>query len=180
MRSFSSVGDVIENVLTGLEMGSRTREYLALILWPDIVGEQVARITAVESVRNGVLHVDVDSAVWAQELQYYKPDMLTKVNNYVGGGAIHDILFHVRTRPRKGAARGRSPARPKRGQPVDIQLTLDECREIEETAHQVSDPELREALTGTMASYRRMERWMVIEGWKRCVRCQALYRRRRG
>ncbi|HET6382676.1 MAG TPA: DUF721 domain-containing protein [Armatimonadota bacterium] len=181
-RSFETLGYVLESVLTGLEMGSRTREYLALILWADIVGEQVARITAVRSVRNGVLQVDVESSAWAQELQFYKPDMIGKINKYVGANAISDIHFRVgsivKAKPKKGLER--QIVRRRRGRTPDIQLTLDECREIEETASKVSEPDLREALSSTMANYRRLERWMEQEGWKRCAQCHALFRRRRG
>ena len=143
------------------------------------MGEQVARITSVRSVRGGVLYVDVESPVWAQEMQYYKPDLLAKINKHIGSDAIRDIHFSVRaikrTIKQKPVAR-----RAGRNQTPDIQLTLDECREIEEAASHVCDEELRGALKSTMSSYRRLERWMEIQGWRRCPACKALHNRERG
>ncbi|MDQ2733354.1 MAG: DUF721 domain-containing protein, partial [Armatimonadota bacterium] len=113
-REMDAVGGVLESVLTGLEMGARTREYLALIMWPDIVGEQVARITAVQSVRNGVLHVDVETAAWAQELQFYKPDMMAKINRYIGSDAVKDVHFRVRSTLRRPLSRTGKPSTPRK------------------------------------------------------------------
>jgi predicted nucleic acid-binding Zn ribbon protein len=180
MRDFNALGNVLEKVLTGLELGSRTREFLALIMWPEIVGESIARITSVQAVRNGVLQVDVESPVWAQELQFYKPDMISRINAQVGPGAIQDIHFRVRALKRKPVAAVQAPGRPRRGTQGDVQLTFDDCREIQEIGQRVSDPDLQDALKGTMASYRRLQHWMEARGWQRCGTCQALYQRKRG
>jgi predicted nucleic acid-binding Zn ribbon protein len=184
MRAFDTLGYVLESVLTGLEMTARTREHLALILWPDIVGEKIAGMTAVQSVRSGVLYVDVEASAWAQELQMYRADLTSRVNAYLGAGSIRDIQFRTRTalKPRAPVGRSsRTSTRAARGvKTPDIQLSLDECREIADTARKVQEPELREALSSTMASYRRLERWMLLQGWRRCARCQALFNRPRG
>ena len=167
--------------MTGLEMGARTKEYLALILWSEIVGEQVARITAVQSVRDGVLYVDVESSVWAQELHFYVPDLISRLNSHVGPNVIRDIHFRIKATLKRDKSSGRPASpRPSKKTTPDIQLTLQECHEIREIALRVTDPELRDALSSTITSYRRLERHLEAQGWKRCAQCHALHKRKRG
>ena len=48
--------------------------------WPDLVGPQIARVTAPQTVtKDGTLFVGVASAAWMQELQLMTPTVLARL-----------------------------------------------------------------------------------------------------
>ena len=49
--------------------------------WADLVGPQIAKVTAAESVTpEGVLRVRVATAAWASELQLMTPQIMARIN----------------------------------------------------------------------------------------------------
>ncbi len=49
--------------------------------WPELVGPQIAQVTAPESVsQDGLLKVRVKTAAWAAELSLMTPQILARVN----------------------------------------------------------------------------------------------------
>ena len=69
------------------------RPHLAKVHWEGVVGPQVAGVTQVEFVRDGVLFVRVKNSVWANELTLLKEDMLRRLNSKLGGRILTDIHF---------------------------------------------------------------------------------------
>ena len=69
------------------------RPHLAKVHWEGVVGPQVAGVTQVEAVRDGVLFVRVKNSVWANELTLLKEDMLRRLNSKLGGRILTDIHF---------------------------------------------------------------------------------------
>ena len=64
-------------------------------IWPDVVGEQVARHTVVRGVSKGKLLVDVDSSVWATQLQMMGDQLRDGVNEGLGRRLVSSISFRV-------------------------------------------------------------------------------------
>ena len=61
--------------------------------WNDVVGPKLAAKTEALSVRDGVLTVAVPDAVWRQELQLQKQQLIAKLNDAVEEKVIRDIFF---------------------------------------------------------------------------------------
>ena len=59
--------------------------------WPAAVGEVVAREAQPVAERAGVVTVSCRSAVWAQELDLLAPDLMERLNQAVGGGAVRAL-----------------------------------------------------------------------------------------
>ena len=93
MKVPGKIGSSIESVLEQLGILGRIKQYKILELWPEIVGEQIARASAVESIRNGKLFVKVKHPVWRNELQFLKAEIIRKVNDRMGSEFIKDIIF---------------------------------------------------------------------------------------
>jgi predicted nucleic acid-binding Zn ribbon protein len=92
-----------------------------------------------------VLHVNVSSSVWVQQLQFLRDTMLEKINANLSGRKIKDIRFKI----------GPLPAAPPQH---DAAAPLPELDDNEKLATQaesarISDPELREAFQDFMAAY---------------------------
>jgi predicted nucleic acid-binding Zn ribbon protein len=64
-----------------------------LALWPEIVGEQLARVTRVKGLDDDALFVEVRSSAWLMELSMMKDDFLERVNARLGEDALERIVF---------------------------------------------------------------------------------------
>jgi len=88
-----SLGDVLQELLHQYGLAQRVKEFEAMNLWPEVVGEQVAKVSAARDVRDGCLYVEVTNSVWRNELYYMKPEIIAKINRKIGQNLIHDILL---------------------------------------------------------------------------------------
>ena len=59
----------------------------------DIAGDAIARHIQVMGIRNKVLYVACDDAVWAQEIRMMMPKIVQTVNNYAGQALIKELHF---------------------------------------------------------------------------------------
>lgn len=86
-----SIGDAISLFLreTGLE--KEVLEQRVVRLWPEIMGETVARLTRSVEVKDGMLYVRVNSPALKAQLFECRFELVKKVNEAVGGNAIHDV-----------------------------------------------------------------------------------------
>jgi predicted nucleic acid-binding Zn ribbon protein len=87
------ISTALESTLKELGIAHTLARYDVLTLWPDIVGEQIARVTKPERVDNGVLFVSVTTAAWRNELSMKRPAILKKISARVGKGAVKDVRF---------------------------------------------------------------------------------------
>jgi predicted nucleic acid-binding Zn ribbon protein len=96
-------------------------------------------------VRGDVLHVNVSSSVWVQQLQFLRDTMLEKINANLSGRKIKDIRFKI----------GPLPAAPPQHAAAAPLPELDDNEKLATQAEsaRISDPELREAFQDFMAAY---------------------------
>ena len=88
------IGIAIESTLKQLGLGEKLKQYEVLELWPKIVGEQIAKITQVEHIRDGKLFVSVTHSTWRNELIFLKKELIVKINQAVSPNVVKDIIFH--------------------------------------------------------------------------------------
>ena len=92
----NSTDKLVPLVMKRLGLEQRLQQSQAFLLWPHIVGADVARHAQPVSLRNGMLIVAVDHPVWLQELsRYHKTLILQKVQERVGKKAVRDIIFRI-------------------------------------------------------------------------------------
>jgi len=68
--------------------------------WEDIVGPAIAQHAQVRSVRDGECTIVVDGPAWATQLRYAANDLLGRVNERCGDGAVTSVKVVV-SGPRK-------------------------------------------------------------------------------
>jgi len=83
----------MQDLLRSLGVEKRLAAYDVMALWPDVVGAQIARVTAPQRVERGVLYVDVASAPWRAELTMKRQELIDKLNAHAGARIILDIRF---------------------------------------------------------------------------------------
>ena len=98
----------LAQALEGVIERGRTFKDLDLLrvwdFWTQAVGEEVARHAQPAAFRGGRLLVYVDSTVWAQELQFFKDEIIGRLNAKLGQSAVSEMRFQV-GRVDAGAAR---------------------------------------------------------------------------
>ncbi len=89
-----SLGEALEGLTANLGIGSKLREYDAVIRWDEIVGAHIARVATAEKIAKGVLVVRVATSTWRNELQMRKHELAAKINLVLKADIVKDIKFH--------------------------------------------------------------------------------------
>ncbi len=73
--------------------------------WEQVVGAEVARHCRPEAFENGVLTVRTDTTAWAVQLRHLAAQILARVNQAVGDGAISRVDFRGPEAPQRRTGR---------------------------------------------------------------------------
>jgi predicted nucleic acid-binding Zn ribbon protein len=90
--SAKSLASALDDVLDAFSL-AKVRDYDAVVKWPDIVGEQIARVTEAVKIDKGVLVVRVTNGPWRNELTLMKGAILEKIKTSTGRSSVRDIRF---------------------------------------------------------------------------------------
>jgi hypothetical protein len=145
MARAAAAGNLLGEVLQRLGLTAKLREYRTWAVWDAVVGPQIAAHARPARVRDGVLEVRVDQAVWMQQLQLLKPTILARLNGRLGEGTLRDI-FWQRGRPSAAAAEPPGPPYPQPPPRLDGPLPAETLAEIESALAPLDDPALRRRL----------------------------------
>jgi predicted nucleic acid-binding Zn ribbon protein len=81
-RRPASLADALASYLRRSGFAKRVQQAEVVDAWAELVGPQIAAVTAPESVtQDGVLRVRVATAAWANELSLMTPRILARLND---------------------------------------------------------------------------------------------------
>jgi predicted nucleic acid-binding Zn ribbon protein len=174
-RGMAPAFSAVNGFLQSQELAQMLRPHLAKVHWATVVGPQVAGVTQVEAVRDGVLVVRVKNSVWANELTLLKTDMLRRLNLELGGRVITDIHFKA-----SGLARNKkksepiSEKTPTKAELARIMLSEETRVRVETALRSITEEALRGRIRQVMLHAARADEWKRRQGWLPCAHCQAL------
>lgn len=87
------IDHILRGYLRELGIEKTIKQYEVLSLWPRIVGEKISAIAEPLQISKGKLVVHVKNASWRNELIFWKPTLIQKLNQFVGDQVIKDIIF---------------------------------------------------------------------------------------
>jgi predicted nucleic acid-binding Zn ribbon protein len=87
------LGDMLAGVLEERGLRDQVRRMEVLDLWPELVGEHVARVTRAKGVSEATLFVEVRTSAWLMELNMMKGEFLQLVNERLPETPIQRIVF---------------------------------------------------------------------------------------
>ncbi len=151
MKKPKLIGGILEQTLKSLELDVSLKNYSLFGAWQEIVGEVIARQAQPRSIRNRILFIDVSHPTWVQQLQFLKPNLLQKINTYLGESRIQDIRFRL------GKIES-SP--PLRNDPLPDMEKCDEAmlQSMEGLLKRIEDEEMRKALRSLFTRGAALER----------------------
>jgi predicted nucleic acid-binding Zn ribbon protein len=92
-RSPVRVDRVLADVLEETGVLRQVRRMEVLDAWPELVGEQLARVTKARSVDGSTLLVEVKSSAWLMELNMMRGDFLRRVNERLEDVPLDRVVF---------------------------------------------------------------------------------------
>lgn len=174
-RGLLPASSAVEGFFQSQELAQALRPHMAKARWTEIVGPQVAGVTQVEAVRDGILVVRVKNSVWANELTLLKDDMLRRLNLALGGRVLTDIHFKASGLARAKKAPAKLPEEaPTASELARIILTPDARARIDAATGRIADEALRERVCRAMTRAACAEEWKRRHGWLPCARCGSL------
>lgn len=141
------IGSILKTFFTRSGFGERMLESWALKIWRNVVGKEIAEKTEPLRIRHGILQVRVAHSVWMQQLHFFKPLLLKKLNERfkekgVREGILQDIKFFVgEIEEIEASGSGSAP-----GFALNLELSPMEKESIEREVAHIQDLELKESL----------------------------------
>ena len=95
IKEFVHIGTVINDVMRSYR--NDCDQHLAQIwgLWDSAVGDDIAKNARPEAFKGKLLLVHVSSPTWMHQLQFFKQDMIKKLNDALGNAVVEEIKFKV-------------------------------------------------------------------------------------
>ena len=87
------LAEMLDGILAQHGVKDQVRRMEVLDLWPELVGEHVARVTRAKGVSEATLFVEVRTSAWLMELNMMKGDFVQRVNDALPETPIERIVF---------------------------------------------------------------------------------------
>lgn len=141
----------IRDILEGLPVKERVKEYRLWKGWASLVGDQIAKNCRPERIKDGILFLKVSSPVWAQQLQFMKGMVIEKVNRFMGDKGVKELRFRV----------GMFGVTEKGGRKPWKEVTLDKeiLMRIDNELSPVRDNELRDVIKKLRVKEAQLKIW---------------------
>ena len=142
-KFFQQIGGTIQDLLAHVDTGGHFELVRLIRIWPEAVGENIARRTEVSSLRFHTAVVRVSTAMWIQELNLMRPQILSRLQTAMRNDAVREIRFVPGRLGRRERKRLQSVGRVTR-RPIELP--------------ELKDPELRRAFESLIENWGRSPR----------------------
>jgi predicted nucleic acid-binding Zn ribbon protein len=137
------LGGAIQELLARLDANGRFDLVRLIRVWPEVVGNPIARRTEVNGLKFHTAVIKVSGAMWIQELTLLKVQILDRLRTALGDDAVRDLRFIQGRLSRRERPRLRPVTRKPR---VAIDLPI------------LDDPKLRSAFASLIEAWGRSPR----------------------
>lgn len=154
-----SVANIVNSVLDQRGWRGKVLEQMAVEIWPDVVGDTIARHTMALRFKNGVLFVRARSPQWTQELHFQEARIVARLNGRLRQNLVQRIRCQV-TPPRGikvGALKPNwedpsFPETPPMPRPTKVDPNDAFAVHAAKLASNIEDPEVRLVMQNLIAS----------------------------
>ena len=133
----------------------------AILVWPDVVGPDLARLTRARSLQGGTLVIEARDSVLANFLTLQRPLFLERLNVRLGERPVTELRFVV---GQIEAPREERPPAP---------LPAPDARRAAELVSEVGE-DLRPVALRAAEAITRARKWRETQGWRPCPSCGEL------
>lgn len=158
------MGDSVWIMAKKLGLARKFKEKMALSLWAEIVGKEIAIHTQAEIIRNGVMTVTADNPTWSQQLSLLRTNYIDQINQRLGEKIVKEIRF-------KTGSISFQDSEPIEKEIVLPQLSVFEEKKIREQIGIIEDSKLGYSYERFLKFVKRLEKRRDEEGWIKCRGC---------
>lgn len=173
MHKFS---DIAGDQLKGLGYEPVVKEWSAVWLWENTVGEKLSSVSRADKVKGHVLYVSVKNSSWAHHLSLMKREFLSKINTVIGEDLLKDIKFtvtHYSSKPTYRASLATDATASEASfSPDEVDLSEEVVGEIRDNASVIADCKLRSLFERVQLVDKKRKEWVSRHGGGRCAICQ--------
>lgn len=87
------VGEILRGLLKTQRLDTKLDEMKLIKLWPAMMGTVVSEYTQKLYIKNGILYVNLTSAVLRSELLMCREMLIKRLNKEMGIPIVKDIIF---------------------------------------------------------------------------------------
>ena len=87
------IGNILKRYLSEIGIERPVLNYRAISVWPIVVGDRLSKVTHAKSIKNGKIFVQVDGALWRNEIIFSKQEIIEKLNCKLESNVVKDIIF---------------------------------------------------------------------------------------
>lgn len=95
---FTPIGPILASILDRCRSTSGGGIQHLIQVWERTLGSPIADNTKPFAVKGSLLLVHVSSSAWMHQLQFLKAELLSRLNEALGGSPITDIKFKIGSR----------------------------------------------------------------------------------
>ncbi|MFC1563891.1 DUF721 domain-containing protein [candidate division KSB1 bacterium] len=88
-----SLGGILKKLFSDIGIDKSLKQQEAVLIWEEVVGDAISKVSTPESVEHGRLYVKVQNNVWKQEIHYHKLEIIKRINERLRKEVIKDIIF---------------------------------------------------------------------------------------
>ena len=89
------VAAALSRILSGIDLGPAARSAEIARRWEEILGSEVAAHCRPVGLKGEVLHAEVETSVWCQQLQMRTPEILAALRGALGESAPTALRLRV-------------------------------------------------------------------------------------
>ncbi len=91
-----NISDILEELKATTDLGRRLEEAQIWEHWGAIAGSELAPHATPIGVRDGILVIAVDSAVWMHKFSYRKSEIIDKSNHFLTQDKLSEVFFTLK------------------------------------------------------------------------------------
>lgn len=95
------VGKILKTLLDKLQLEGRVTKESIYQLWPQVVGDELARHSWPATFRGKVLTIGAEDSLWTQKLSLMRLQILERIAQELGPGLFDELRFQVSPPPQK-------------------------------------------------------------------------------
>jgi len=144
--------------------------------WEKIVGD-LSKKSHVIYLKQGKLFVGVENSIWIQHMNFQKKLLIEKINVFLGGEYIIDIIFKIgKKTPNEYFLEDDGEAEESESINLDeISLTPDEYLEIEKELEGIEEEKIKIQTKKIIEKSFKRKKYLKLHGYKRCS-CGAYFK----
>lgn len=85
--------DALNNFFEKQDIKEKVEDNNIFVIWKDIVGENIAKVTEVDKFKNNILFIKTKNSAWRSELSFQKEEFKEKIFQKLPKMKIKDIRF---------------------------------------------------------------------------------------